>query len=187
MLKDNSRRNEALEYIYNENKNSISNLILNNNGSINQAKDIFQDCLIVFYENVINNKYLKQSKISTYIFSIAKFKWLNELKRIQTKEKHIQNINIENKNNTTTESAYDSFISTEHENQVMAIFNLLGKKCRSLLLQSIYYNLSMKEIKENDNYNSEQLVRNKKYKCLNKLKALTESNPHIIKILRSYE
>ena len=45
----------------------------------------------------------------------------------------------------------------------------------------------MKEIVEQGDYSSEQIARNKKYKCLKKLKELIAEKPQLIQILKSYE
>jgi len=43
---------KAIETIYEENFNMIQSLILNNSGSADDAKDIFQETMIVLYERV---------------------------------------------------------------------------------------------------------------------------------------
>jgi DNA-directed RNA polymerase specialized sigma24 family protein len=45
-------RNEtkAVETIYRENYNMVQALIINNNGSADDAKDVFQEAMIVLYE-----------------------------------------------------------------------------------------------------------------------------------------
>lgn len=78
-------------------------------------------------------------------------------------------------------------IDDEQKVSVLRILDALGDQCRKILVESIYYNVSMKEIAAQENYSSEQVVRNKKYKCIQKLKALLAENPALINILRSYE
>ena len=41
---------EAIEAIYRDNYNLIQNLIINNNGTEDDARDVFQEALIVLYE-----------------------------------------------------------------------------------------------------------------------------------------
>ena len=45
----------------------------------------------------------------------------------------------------------------------------------------------MKEIVENGAYSSEQVARNKKYKCLQRLKELVAAKPALMKILKAYD
>jgi len=55
----------------------------------------------------------------------------------------------------------------------------LGEPCKKILTLFYYDNLSMKEIVEHLPYENEQVVRNKKYKCLQALTGLIKDNPAI--------
>lgn len=78
-------------------------------------------------------------------------------------------------------------IDNEKKAQVLEVLNLLGESCKKILIESIYHNASMKEIAESGNFSSEQIVRNKKYKCIKKLKELIAERPSLMKILKAYE
>ena len=45
---------KAAETIYKDNFNMVQSFILNNNGSYDDARDIFQEAMIVLYENAKN-------------------------------------------------------------------------------------------------------------------------------------
>ena len=55
---------------------------------------------------------------------------------------------------------------------IAALVAALGETCRTILLLFYYENLSMKEILEATDYENEQVVRNKKYKCLKQLEKM---------------
>ena len=58
----------------------IRNMVLKNKGTTDDAKDIFQESLIVLYENVKNKpSFQLDSSVSTYLYSIARNKWLKQL------------------------------------------------------------------------------------------------------------
>ena len=65
----------------------VSSFVLKNSGSQEDADDIFQDSLIVFYKNVIKSEFKLTAKISTYLFSIAKRLWLKNIQRLNTLNK----------------------------------------------------------------------------------------------------
>ncbi len=148
-----------------------------------EAIDVFQEAIISFYENVRDNKFSGDSAISTYLFSIARFKWLNQLKKDKTRKAHHSKIVSEE---ILEQDVSEIIINKEKQGQVLDVFNLLGEACKKLLIQSIYYGTSMKEIAEKEDYSSEQIVRNKKYKCLKKLKSIVIERPDIIKMLKGY-
>lgn len=154
-----------------------------NSGSIDQAKDIFQEAMIAFYENVRNEVFKGESAIGTYLYSIARFKWLNQLKKDKVRTDH--HIKAENKEIMDV-SPMAIMIDDEKRYQVLQVLEILGEPCRTILIESIYHNASMKEIASSGNFSSEQVARNKKYKCLKRLKELIIERPSLMHILKSY-
>jgi len=61
----------------------------------------------------------------------------------------------------------------------------LGESCRELLTLVYYENLSFKEILEKLHYENEQVIRNKKYKCMKELTDMIKDNPGLMAILKS--
>lgn len=185
MIKRNaSSRDRALKIIYSTNKQKVFSYILSNNGNKDEAKDVYQEAVIAFYERILKNTFKGDSAISTYLYSIARFKWINHLK--SSKKRMERNMEF----GQTEEfdlGPMSKLIDDEQKASVLRILDALGDQCRKILVESIYYNVSMKEIAAQENYSSEQVVRNKKYKCIQKLKALLAENPALIHILRSYE
>jgi RNA polymerase sigma factor (sigma-70 family) len=187
MLTNNAlSRDSALQYIYKENREKVCSFILSNNGNSEEAKDVFQESMIAFYENVRDGKFKAESKISTYIYSIARFKWLNQLKKDQIRKLHYGKLKDDFKTSFTFEkNQLATIIEGEHKLAIENLLTSLGAICKKILIESIYYNLSMKEITKNGNFSSEQVVRNKKSKCLKKLKDLLKTNPKLINVLKN--
>jgi len=185
MIKSNSlERENALRIIYQANKEKVCSYIRSNSGREEEAKDMFQETIIAFYENVLNNKFKGDSTISTYLYSIARFKWLNQIKKNNIRMHHdTETINTEE----FYKSPLASIIDKEKKDSVLEVLENLGTSCKKLLIESIYHNKSMKEITQQGDYSSEQIVRNKKYKCLKKLKELLIEKPQLIQILKGYE
>jgi len=177
------KREQALKIIYQTNKEKVCSYILSNSGSQDEAKDVFQETIIAFYENVQNNKFKGDSTIGTYLYSIARFKWLNQIKKNSTQMLH--NTKYE-QNEGFYQSPLATIIEDEKKAQVLEVIESLGEQCKKILIANIYHNASMKEIAKSENYSSEQIVRNKKYKCLQKLKELISANPALIKVLKGY-
>ena len=178
-----SQRDRALKEIYTANKQKVCSFILANSGSEDEAKDVYQESVMAFYENVRDKKFKGESAISTYLYSIAKFKWLNQIKKNQTRSFHHESVETE----MFSDSPLASIIDNEKKEMVQDVLERLGSTCKSILIASIYYNASMKEIVENGDFSSEQVVRNKKYKCIKKLRELVSAEPTLMKLLRGYE
>lgn len=156
--------------------------MLSNNGNVDEAKDIYQEALIAFYENVKSGRFKGDSTIGTYLYAIARFKWLNQLKRkgmVLEHQKHIEPVD------SYAESPLVDIINKEKKDKVLSILGQLGESCKQLLVESIYHNTPMKDLVADGVYSSEQIARNKKYKCMKKLKALLTESPELVEILRS--
>jgi DNA-directed RNA polymerase specialized sigma subunit len=67
----------------------------------------------------------------------------------------------------------------ERKKQLRDLVNGLGEACRKVLLLFYYENMTMKEILYHLPYENEQVVRNKKYKCLQQLAGLIKDNPAV--------
>jgi DNA-directed RNA polymerase specialized sigma24 family protein len=70
---------KAIETLYRENFNVIQALILHNNGTSEDAKDIFQEAIIVLYEKVISGNFELNCQIRTFVYSVSRRLWLKRL------------------------------------------------------------------------------------------------------------
>ena len=184
ILSSTPERDKALKIIYETNKDKVCSYILKNYGTVEEAKDVYQETIIAFYENVKDKKFKGESTISTYLYSIAKFKWLNQLKKKGVMAAHHEKLKPESE---FYKSPLANIIDKEQKDLVVEILAQLGSNCKNLLIESIYHNKSMKEIVEEGNFSNEQIARNKKYKCMKRLKELLTEKPQLVKILRAYE
>jgi DNA-directed RNA polymerase specialized sigma24 family protein len=73
---------KAIETIYRENYNMIQSLIVNNNGSADDARDIFQEAMIVLYEKVRSGSFELNCLIKTYVYSVSRRLWLKRLQQM---------------------------------------------------------------------------------------------------------
>src|ERR1700755_1797743 len=80
-LQSGQNRNEATRFIYQHFFDGLSWYILNNRGSLQDAEDIFQEVTVNFISLVQLNKFRGESSVKTFLFSLNKYTWLNELKR----------------------------------------------------------------------------------------------------------
>ena len=76
-----------------------------------------------------------------------------------------------------TEDASGNLYQREIKQQFLALMNRLGDSCRQLLTLYYYENQTFKEIGEKMAYENEQVVRNKKYKCMKELTDMIRENP----------
>ena len=78
---------QALDYLYSQSFNQIKQFVTQNNGSEQDAEDIFQEGLLALWKNIKTGKYENQKnvKLSTYLFQVCKFRWFEHLKSAKVK------------------------------------------------------------------------------------------------------
>lgn len=150
----------AWDFLYREYYPMVSELIRKNNGNKEDAADIFQDGLMILHRNIGNGRFLEESLIKTYIFSICKNLWLKELKRRRKENDSV----IEMVNDFHLETKY--LINVE---VITLLMNDLKPDCREILTQYYFINRSITELKTIFNVSNIQSIKNKKGRCLHYL------------------
>ncbi len=160
---------KAVETIYRENFNMIQSLIINNSGSADDAKDIFQEAMIVLYEKVRSGTFELNCQIRTYVYSVCRRLWL---KRLQQPTRYSPEIaDIESTVPVEDEIEDHEKRNAEFEMMDKAI-DSLGEPCRSLLEAYYLQKKSMQEIAAGFGYTNADNAKTQKYKCLMRLKKI---------------
>lgn len=139
----------------------VKKMILANGGRAEDAEDIYQEALIVFYRKAAAPGFRLTSSINTYLYSICRFMWMEQFRK-QQKQSFVE---IEKETLAETEFVPD----IEAESQFMLaekVINELGERCRELLTLFYFHSQKLKDIAAKMGYNSENTAKNQKYKCL---------------------
>ena len=159
----------AIEVIYRENYGPIQSFIINNNGSADEARDIFQEAIIVLYEKSKLTKFILSCQIKTYLYSVCRRLWLKRLQQLSKYSTHIESLEetipIEEEIEDH-EKRNEDFILMEN---VMA---KIGEPCKSLLDAYYIQKKSMQDIAADFGYTNADNAKTQKYKCLLRLKKL---------------
>ena len=154
---DKSRtRAKALRYFYTNCYPQIRDLVVKNNGNETDAEDLFQDGLVIFYENVCTGRFKGESKSETYFYAICRNLWLQKLKKTRKSDDFDQQI--------TLMSEEDSL--SVNSSLLKHVFDELKVDCQKLLLAFYFEKKSIANIRADMKMNSEQVVKNKKKRCL---------------------
>jgi RNA polymerase sigma factor (sigma-70 family) len=160
---------KCIEAIYRDNYNAVQSLIIKNNGSIEDAKDIFQEAIIVLYEKARSDEFTLNCQIKTYIYSVSRRLWLKRL----VQQNRFLVIDDSEHDVVSVEEDIDEHEKENFEFQMMekAMGNL-GEPCKSLLEAFYMQKRTMQEIASNFGYTNAENAKNQKYKCLMRLKKL---------------
>ena len=159
----------AVETLYKSHFGMIQHFVTNNNGSFDDARDIFQEAMITLYEKVQLDNFALTCQIKTYLFSICKNLWL---KRLQQMGKYSAPLSAQEET-ISVEEDMDQFEKKDAAFAIMdRALNSLGEPCKSLL-EGYYLNKKgMQELASQFGYTNADNAKNQKYKCLMRLKKL---------------
>lgn len=164
---------KAVETIYRENYNMVQSLIINNNGSSDDAKDIFQETLIVLYEKVRSGSFELNCQIKTFVYSVARRLWLKRLQQMSKYSSPVEGM----ENVVAVEEELEEHEKRNDEFEMMEkAITSLGEPCKSLLEAYYLQKQNMQVIAANFGYTNADNAKNQKYKCLMRLKKLFFAN-----------
>ena len=150
----------ALNYVYREEFPKIENLVSNNGGTSEEARDVFQEAMIIVYKKVSGEKLTLSSKFSTYLYAICKLIWFGYRKKhLKRLEKHSEILAVEELKMDYAEEFLD-----ENKELFYYHFERLDPECKKLL--KLYFNgLSIEEIRKTLGFKSAHQTSDKKYRC----------------------
>lgn len=151
----------------------VEKMIYRSGGTRHDAKDIYQEALIILYNKTKNENFRLTAKLSTYLFSVCRFLWMDEAKK--RGKMPIDKLSEENDPGLQEDISMD--IEKEKKMQLAekAIASL-GEKCREILRLFYFDKKSMEEIAKLLGYSSENTAKNQKYKCLESAKKILEES-----------
>jgi RNA polymerase sigma factor (sigma-70 family) len=164
-----AKNNTAIERVYRENFGLIQNFVLKNSGSSDDARDIFQEAMMVLYEKSLQESFTLTCQIKTYLYSISRRLWLKKLQqgsRWSTSSEDIEETVPVEEEIEEKERLDLDFLNMENA------MKRLGEPCKSLLESYYFQKKSMVEIAEHFGYTNADNAKNQKYKCLMRLKKL---------------
>ncbi len=156
--------NLILQYIYKQYYYKINYFIKKNQGSEDDASDVFQEAIIVIYRKLKENDLIfEKSSFAGYLFSVCRFLWLKQLeKRRIEKEKLIDSLPFQ-------EDLYDeNLVEVIEKNERYGLyqkhFATLSTDCQKLM-QMFFEKVPLREIAKVMGYKSEKYAKTRKYKC----------------------
>nr|WP_255534817.1 sigma-70 family RNA polymerase sigma factor [Pedobacter sp. SYSU D00535] len=160
---------DVLEKIYKAHFPMILQLVVMNSGTEDDAKDVFQESIIVLYDKVKGGNFELNSKLKTFIYSVCRRLWLKRLSQMSRNSGNIRD--------------YEDIIPVEHDlekheerdlqfKQMEASLHRLGEPCKTIIEDFYINSKSMQEICAKFGYTNADNAKNQKYKCLQRLKKL---------------
>lgn len=162
---------KILRAIYKKFSKGIYAFIRQNGGTTDDAKDVFQDALMIIYKKAQKPDFELTSKFHTYLFSICKLTWYAR----QRKKSH-HTVTIPDENTLIDRQDLEGdILERERHNIYKDNFKKLKSECQRLL-KLFFEKKSMEEIATILKFKNEHTARTRKYRCQQSLKKFIEAD-----------
>ncbi len=156
--------NLILQYIYKQYYYNINYFIRKNQGSEDDASDIFQEAIIIIYRKIKENDLIfEKSSFKSYLFSVCRFLWLKQLEKRRI-EKEKLNDTLPYQTDLYDDNLNELAEKNERYGLYQKHFSTLSTDCQKLL-QLFFEKVPLKEIAKVMGYKSEKYAKKRKYKC----------------------
>lgn len=131
-------------------------------GTFEDARDIFHDSLIVYYEKQRQENFAIESSDEFYILGIAKHLWIRKFKEYR------RNVAMSNIEESIVIPA--DFTPVPDNPRLLDFLMRAGQKCMDLLTAFYYDKIPLQEIAQAFGYSGVRSATVQKHKCLEKVK-----------------
>lgn len=155
---------DALAEVYKDNRDSIINWITRKHDcSLEEAKDIYQDAIVILYNNAAKGRITKINfSISSYLHEIVRRQFLNRLK----KDKRITRGFMELVREPSEYQMEDENQDQQKLELVHKAIKELSETCKKLIQLRYFTDLNMESICDQLGYKNSSTTKNLKYKCM---------------------
>jgi len=156
--------NNGIREIYRLYLPRAASLITRNGGNAEDAKDIFQEALIILYEKAQKPGFTLNSSLYTLIYGICRNLWGNRLQK-----RSGSNVTFSGEGKYRFDEDTEKSIEQAEENKVFwDSFNRLGEDCQKLL-RLFFDKVRMEKIAELMGYGSVSYAKKRKFQCKERL------------------
>ena len=156
-------RQQALEHIYAHAYPMVLRYVRQHGGTADDAKDVFQEAMVVFYEKAVHDHLTLTASVSTYLMGICKNLWHQELEKRGRRNPL---------STTETGIAWEMPAEeAEHSSlKLMDFVNQLGDKCKDVLVSFYYFGQRLEQIARRHGHANVRTATVQKFKCLERLR-----------------
>ena len=158
-----AERKAIFMHLYQQAFPLVAKFVRDRGGSFEEAKDVFQDALVIYYEKLTTSDVVLQYSERSYIFGIAKHLWAK-------KNKQHHHIALDD---SLAGMAMEE-TGTSAPEKLLDLLHHSGQRCMELLRAFYYDKLSMSKIANRFGFSSERSATVQKYKCLEKVRDLVK-------------
>jgi len=178
-----NKDSKTLNFLYKKYFSLVRSFVLNNNGTTDDAKDVFQEAVIAIFRYSQNENFELKCSFETFLYSICRTIWLNNLRNQRV---HLNKINeisefiiFSSSTNEMIEESLEYKLYQKH-------FQRLSEECKKLL-QLFFDKVSYAEIAKLLGYSSVGFIKKKKFNCKEFLMKSIKNDPEFNRLSKEGE
>jgi DNA-directed RNA polymerase specialized sigma24 family protein len=156
-----AEREKLFTALYKKAFPAVAKYVSKMGGSFHEAKDVFQDALVIYYEKVVNKSIVLQTNEQAYLLGIAKHLW---------SEKFKDNLHYTPLHNLMGFDLSEDEASQPSSASLIYYLETAGQKCMEILKAFYYDNLPVNTIAGLFGYSGIRSATVQKYKCMEKVR-----------------
>ncbi|MGZ3812522.1 MAG: RNA polymerase sigma factor, partial [Mucilaginibacter sp.] len=129
-----ARREDLFTALYKKAFPAVAKYVSRMGGSFDEAKDVFQDALVIYYEKTAEAKLTLNTSAAAYLVGSSKFLWIKRYQE-NCRVTSLDGIDI------SSDEKEESFSDT----RIMHFLQTAGNKCMDLLKSFYYDHLSLSD------------------------------------------
>lgn len=152
---------KVIAFLYSEYFHTVRHLVIKNSGNKDDANDVFQEVLIIFFRKLKEPAFELTSSLHTYLYSIARYIWLKELenrRKFSSLEDTMESALID------TGEIIDIIERNDRLRLYREKFEQLSNDCKRVI-NMFLNNVPIREITRLMGYSSEQHTKNRRFRC----------------------
>jgi len=172
----------VLEYIYKKYFPIVRFFVIKNSGTDEDAKDVFQEAIILIYKKLKDESLDLNCAFKTYIYSVCRILWLRQLEKKKVRNEVV----TDNQVFVQLDEDIEELVAEQEQFRIyQKHFQLLHKDCQEIL-QLFLKKVPLKEIAQKMNIKSDKYLKKRKYACKEALIKRIQNDPDYKRVRNEY-
>lgn len=160
----------------------VRRFVLNNNGTSDDAEDIFQDTMLVMVEKLRLDNFVLTAAPKTYVMAIAKNLWLKKLRKVYRETKY------DDRNDDAYHLLSDDEINLavdqekSYWDKLQRYMTKITAHCSRLIQDMFFKHKPVEQVQIEYGYSSRHNTVNQKHKCVEQIRRVKEKEENVKKI-----
>ena len=172
----------VLEYVYKKYFPIVRFFVIKNSGTDEDAKDVFQEAIILIYKRLKDDSLDLSCAFKTYLYSVCRLLWLRQLEKKKVRNQVVTDDQVFIQ---LDEDVEKSATEQEQFRIYQKHFQLLHKDCQEIL-QLFLKKIPLKEIAQKMNIKSDKYLKKRKYACKEALVKRIQNDPDYKRMKNEY-